>query len=88
MGLLYYYAHGHHSVCVIDACRNSGLNLEQHDTILFCALYIFAGWVHTNVLCCQEQPPEASGAAPGPWGGHQQGTALCNVKMYAVEQHI
>ena len=34
-----------------------------------------AGWVHTNVLCCPVQPPEASGAASGPWGGHQQGTA-------------
>ena len=43
---------------------------------------------NTNVLCCQIQPPEASGAAPGQWGGHQQGTALCNIKMYAMEQHI
>ena len=32
-----------------------------------------AGRDHTNVLCCPVQPPEASGAAPGPWGGHQQG---------------
>ena len=40
---------------------------------------------NTNVLCCPLQSPEASGAAPGPWGGHQQGTALSNVKMYAVE---
>ena len=29
------YVHGHYSVGVIDVCRNSGLNLEQHD---FCAL--------------------------------------------------
>ena len=34
---------------------------------------------NTNVLCYPIQPPEASGAAPCPWGGHQQGTALCNV---------
>ena len=32
------YVHGHHSVWVIDACRNSGLNLEQHDSVLLCAL--------------------------------------------------
>ena len=41
-----------------------------------------AGWVHTNVLCCPVQPPKASGAAPGPWGGRQQGTGLhveCNL---------
>ena len=30
---------GHdHSVWVIDACRNSGLSLEQHDSVLLCAL--------------------------------------------------
>ena len=33
-----YYVDGHQSVWVIDACRNSGLNLEQHDSILLCAL--------------------------------------------------
>ena len=27
-----------YSVWVMDACRNSGLNLEQHDSVLFCAL--------------------------------------------------
>ena len=26
------YIHGHHSVWVIDTCRNSELNLEQHDS--------------------------------------------------------
>ena len=32
--------HGHHSVWVIDACRNSWLNcnLEQFHSVLFCAL--------------------------------------------------
>ena len=32
------YVHGHDSVWVIDACRNSGLSLEQHDSFLLCAL--------------------------------------------------
>ena len=31
-------SHGHHSVWAIDACKTSGLNLEQHDSVLFCAL--------------------------------------------------
>ena len=30
--------YGHHSVWVIDAYRNSELNLEQHDSVLLCAL--------------------------------------------------
>ena len=32
------YVHGHGSVWIVDACRNSGLNLEQHYTVLLCAL--------------------------------------------------
>ena len=38
MGFLSNYVHGHHSVWIIDACRNSGLNLEQHNSILLGAL--------------------------------------------------
>ena len=32
------YVHDHHSVWVIDVCRNSGLSLEQHDSVLLCTL--------------------------------------------------
>ena len=32
------YMLGHHSVGVIDACEDSGFNLDQRDSILLCAL--------------------------------------------------